>query len=63
MGSTIPHPVRALGGESEMLPSQRDKVLAVSHRGHLELSQALRIGQRECSTSQVARIIVCKNTH
>ena len=37
-------------------------MLAVSHRGRPELSQALRISQGECSTSQVAHIIVCNNT-
>ena len=44
-GQYIPRGVRALGGENEILPSPRDTVFAVSHRGRPELSEALRISQ------------------
>ena len=52
-----------MGRESEILSSLRHTVLAVSHRRHPELSQALRISQGECSTSQVARNSTNNNIH
>ena len=42
---------------------RRETPCSLSHIGHLELSQALRISQRECWTSLVARNSMCNRTH
>ena len=42
---------------------RRETRCSLSHIGHLELSQALRISQRECWTSLVARNSMCNHTH